>query len=684
MCGIIGVTGAENAPEVMIEALSRLEYRGYDSAGIVVFQDGGFKRVREATGTHSVDLLRKQIGELRKSLSISGIGHNRWATHGKPTQENAHPHLDCTGRIAIVHNGIVENFAELKSGLIERSHTFESETDTEVVAHLLEEEMENSDDISEALRSVFPRLRGSMALLVMSADDPSTLACVRRSNPLIIGTKGEEGFVASDIPAILGEAERYFKLEDDIVVRLNGSEILARDLSGRPVQLEEFTVNWSMERAERGGFEDFMSKEILEQPAAVRDTLAGRIDGSAVIDQLFDESRISAAELASIDKVVIIGCGSSYHAGMVARYAIERFCKIPVELDFSSEFRYRDLVLNEKTLVVAVSQSGETLDSIVALTEAAHSGAKTLSVTNIVGSSMARLSDAVLYTHAGPEICVAATKTHLAQIAALELLAAHLAVLRGSRTPELDDFVAELALVPMKLERLVAGFNEMVATASGFETFERFYFIARNMGYPVALEGALKLKEISYLPAEAFPAGELKHGPIAMIDEGSVVVAVANRTPLWEKVMSNIAEVRARGARVLVIADEGDLETIRNADVAFEVPRTHPLLTPLLAAVPLQVLAYHLARYRGNNVDRPRNLAKTVPDMQAFAHRLGKLLQLLGYRWLRKPQLGRRLGDAPRLCYHSESHQIVCIDSSSGLRRIYHNNYFTTTNSELP
>lgn len=612
MCGIIGVTGAENAPEVMIEALSRLEYRGYDSAGIVVFQDGGFKRVREATGTHSVDLLRKQIGELRKSLSISGIGHNRWATHGKPTQENAHPHLDCTGRIAIVHNGIVENFAELKSGLIERSHTFESETDTEVVAHLLEEEMENSDDISEALRSVFPRLRGSMALLVMSADDPSTLACVRRSNPLIIGTKGEEGFVASDIPAILGEAERYFKLEDDIVVRLNGSEILARDLSGRPVQLEEFAVNWSMERAERGGFEDFMSKEILEQPAAVRDTLAGRIDGSAVIDQLFDESRISAAELASIDKVVIIGCGSSYHAGMVARYAIERFCKIPVELDFSSEFRYRDLVLNEKTLVVAVSQSGETLDSIVALTEAAHSGAKTLSVTNIVGSSMARLSDAVLYTHAGPEICVAATKTHLAQIAALELLAAHLAVLRGSRTPELDDFVAELALVPMKLERLVAGFNEMVATASGFETFERFYFIARNMGYPVALEGALKLKEISYLPAEAFPAGELKHGPIAMIDEGSVVVAVANRTPLWEKVMSNIAEVRARGARVLVIADEGDLETIRNADVAFEVPRTHPLLTPLLAAVPLQVLAYHLARYRGNNVDRPRNLAKTV------------------------------------------------------------------------
>ncbi len=612
MCGIIGVTGAENAPEVMIEALSRLEYRGYDSAGIVVFQDGGFKRVREATGTHSVDLLRKQIGELRKSLSISGIGHNRWATHGKPTQENAHPHLDCTGRIAIVHNGIVENFAELKSGLIERSHTFESETDTEVVAHLLEEEMEHSDDISEALRSVFPRLRGSMALLVTSADDPSTLACVRRSNPLIIGTKGEEGFVASDIPAILGEAERYFKLEDDIVVRLNGSEILARDLSGRPVQLEEFAVNWSMERAERGGFEDFMSKEILEQPAAVRDTLAGRIDGSAVIDQLFDESRISAAELASIDKVVIIGCGSSYHAGMVARYAIERFCKIPVELDFSSEFRYRDLVLNEKTLVVAVSQSGETLDSIVALTEAAHSGAKTLSVTNIVGSSMARLSDAVLYTHAGPEICVAATKTHLAQIAALELLAAHLAVLRGSRTPELDDFVAELALVPMKLERLVAGFNEMVATASGFETFERFYFIARNMGYPVALEGALKLKEISYLPAEAFPAGELKHGPIAMIDEGSVVVAVANRTPLWEKVMSNIAEVRARGARVLVIADEGDLETIRNADVAFEVPRTHPLLTPLLAAVPLQVLAYHLARYRGNNVDRPRNLAKTV------------------------------------------------------------------------
>ncbi|NNN14405.1 MAG: glutamine--fructose-6-phosphate transaminase (isomerizing) [Acidimicrobiaceae bacterium] len=612
MCGIIGVTGAENAPEVMIEALSRLEYRGYDSAGIVVFQDGGFKRVREATGTHSVDLLRKQIGELRKSLSISGIGHNRWATHGKPTQENAHPHLDCTDRIAIVHNGIVENFAELKSGLIERSHTFESETDTEVVAHLLEEEMEHSGDISEALRSVFPRLRGSMALLVMSADDPSTLACVRRSNPLIIGTKGEEGFVASDIPAILGEAERYFKLEDDIVVRLNGSEILARDLSGRPVQLEEFTVNWSMERAERGGFEDFMSKEILEQPAAVRDTLAGRIDGSAVVDQLFDESRISAAELASIDKVVIIGCGSSYHAGMVARYAIERFCKIPVELDFSSEFRYRDLVLNEKTLVVAVSQSGETLDSIVALTEAAHSGAKTLSVTNIVGSSMARLSDAVLYTHAGPEICVAATKTHLAQIAALELLAAHLAVLRGSRTPELDEFVAELALVPMKLERLVAGFNEMVATASGFETFERFYFIARNMGYPVALEGALKLKEISYLPAEAFPAGELKHGPIAMIDEGSVVVAVANRTPLWEKVMSNIAEVRARGARVLVIADEGDLETIRNADVAFEVPRTHPLLTPLLAAVPLQVLAYHLARYRGNNVDRPRNLAKTV------------------------------------------------------------------------
>ncbi len=613
MCGIIGVSGVHDAPEVIIEALRRLEYRGYDSAGMTIYQDGMLKRVREATGTNSVELLSKHIKDFQGSDSISGLGHNRWATHGRPSQENAHPHFDCSGRVAVVHNGIVENFRELKEELLSDGHVFSSETDTEVIAHLLEVALIENGRIDLALAEVFSKLRGAMAIVAMETFRPTLLACVRRTSPLIIATSDGEGYIASDIPAILGRAKHYYQIDDGVVATVELGEISAFQLDHQAVEPREFVVTWDLSRAARDGYDDFMSKEIMEQPQAIRDTLAGRLPLWKTSGIKLDELRLEQSQLLGVNKIFMIGCGTSYHACMAARYAIESLCKIPVELDVASEFRYREPKLDPQTLVIAVSQSGETLDTIAALTEASNSGAISLVVSNVVDSSMARIADAVIYTHAGPEVCVASTKTYLAQIVALELFAIYFAKLRGTSTlEEIQTLATALADLPDKVEKLTNRFSEMVQVASKVEAFERFYFIGRNVGFPVALEGALKLKELSYLPAEGFPAGELKHGPIAMLDPSSVVVAIATRGRLWEKVMANLQEVKARGARVLLVANEGDQQTIAEGDAAFQVPKTHPLLSPVLDTIPLQVLAYHLARFRGFDVDRPRNLAKTV------------------------------------------------------------------------
>ncbi|KJF18555.1 glutamine--fructose-6-phosphate transaminase (isomerizing) [Acidithrix ferrooxidans] len=612
MCGIIAVTGQGATVEVLTSGLKRLEYRGYDSAGIVVCDENGlFSRLRVAQGKNSLDRLDSDAKESEFGSIISGIGHTRWATHGGPTLFNAHPHIDCNGTISVVHNGIVENFRELKDDLISRGHIFSSETDTEVIAHLLEESLISKGSLVEAVSSIAPIMRGAMSFVAISSTEPGVLVGFKRMAPMVIGRASNTWFIASDIPAILDRAEVFYHLEDDHLVCVTGGGAEIFNLEGDSVDLVEFPVTWSLESAEKSGFDDFMSKEILEQPGALRDTLAGRLASSGEL--ILDETTSDPDSLARINKVFIVACGTSYHAGMVAKYAIEHWTKVPVELDISSEFRYRDPVVDERTLVVAVSQSGETLDTLAALHEAKNLGAQTLAVCNVVGSSMARLADTVMYTRAGPEVGVAATKTHTAQIGALLLLALNLARTKGQLYPsEIDALYEELTLVPAKIQEVLNSWDAIGEVAKRFSGSSRFYFIGRHVGYPVALEGALKLKEISYLPAEGYPAGELKHGPIAMLDEMAVVVAIATRTRLYEKIVSNIEEVRARNSSVIIIGNPGDEGQANLGESFISVPRVHPLFAPLVDVVPLQIFAYHMARNLGMDVDRPRNLAKTV------------------------------------------------------------------------
>ncbi|NNN18393.1 MAG: glutamine--fructose-6-phosphate transaminase (isomerizing) [Acidimicrobiaceae bacterium] len=611
MCGIIGSTGEGATLNDLLEGLARLEYRGYDSAGVAVARaDGTLDRIRAVDGTASLELL----AELAKGKSegyIAGLGHTRWATHGRVTTDNAHPHFDCSGRIGVVHNGIVENFRELKSELEQTGHVFSSQTDTEVIAHLLEDYLKHGSTLKEAVTESISRLRGAMSFVALDADDPKILVATKRMAPLIAGSGSGANFVASDIPAILGKADTFYQIGNDQVVVVSPGDIKLFDLSGNSLELPEIAVEWDLEAAVKGGYPDFMSKEIFEQPAAVRDTLLGRLNSEGEI--VLDEMRLNPEELRNINKVFIVGCGTSFHAGMVAKFAIEHWTRIPVELDISSEFRYRDPVLDPQTLVIGVSQSGETLDTMAAMNEASMLSAKTLVVSNVMGSSMARAADAVLYTRAGPEIGVAATKTHTSQIAALLLLALYLAQVRHSIYPsEIADVYSEMIKLPQKIEEVLASDASIEEVAQSMVGIKRFYFIGRQVGYPVALEGALKLKEISYLPAEGYPAGELKHGPIAMIDSDAVVFGIVTRTRLWEKTISNVEEVRVRGAKIVLIANQGDSESEVLGDVIFEVPKTHPLLAPVLDVIPLQLFAYHLAVALGNDVDRPRNLAKTV------------------------------------------------------------------------
>ncbi len=608
MCGIVGIVGDKATAKAIVEGLRRLEYRGYDSAGMVLATNVGFEVKRIAQDTSSIAALSDWVNATTNSVKLSSaMGHTRWATHGVPSEMNAHPHLDCSGQFAVVHNGIVENYKEIREQLMALGHEFASETDTEVIVHLVEERYRLNNDVREAVTEAFDELVGSMAVVVMNLKEPETFYMMRRMAPLVIGTDDSSLFVASDIPALLDGVTKYFSVPEDALITgsVRHGKVVLEPL---PETLE---VEWDASKVDVGGYTDFMSKEIDEQPRALSDTLAGRVDRGGLIS--LDELNISPEELKTIHKIVIVGCGTSLHAGMVARYALEHFVRVPVEIEVSSEFRYRDPVLSPTTLVVGVSQSGETLDTMVALSEAKASGAKTMVVSNVVGSSMARMADAVLYTRAGPEISVASTKTFIAQIGALEILALYLADLKRTLFPaEVQELISKLNEVPEAVGRAISRIQEYEKTTQALLEYQRFYFIGRNVGYPVALEGALKLKEITYTPSEGYPAGELKHGPIAMIDDKAVVVAIASKSSLYEKVLANVEEVRARGAKVVIVANEAPVDSEVRGDEVFLVPRIHQLFSPMVDVVPLQVMAHYISVSRGLDPDRPRNLAKTV------------------------------------------------------------------------
>jgi glucosamine--fructose-6-phosphate aminotransferase (isomerizing) len=609
MCGIIGVVGADDALPILLEGLARLEYRGYDSAGVAIRDGDALWRARSAAGTESVAALVASC-ENAPGPSSAGIGHTRWATHGAPGEHNAHPHVDCSNDIALIHNGIIENHHELGEALRARGHRFTSVTDTEVLAHRIEELRAEGLDLEGAVRATLREVRGAFAVAVVDAHEPDVIVAARRVSPLIVGTAPGRTFLASDVPAILDRAERFFVVDDDQVITLRPSGFVAVDLDGAPVELTELAVDWDLEVAQKGGYGSFMEKEMHEQPEAIRATLLDRSRDGAIT---FDELHLTDAQLAAVDRVTLVGCGTSYHAAMVAKYAIERWARVGVDVDIASEFRYRDPVVGPGSLVIGVSQSGESIDTITALREAKSRGAMVVAVTNIVDSSMAREADAVIYTRAGLEVCVLATKTMLAQIVALELLALRLAQLRGTlATAEIGRLQGELARSADHVATVLARESAVAQVVNDVAGAHDFFFIGRNVGYPTALEGALKLKEVTYLHAEGYPAGELKHGPLAMIEPGVVVVAMVTDVELHDKLMANLAEVKSRGATVVALAHDGDEEVAAVADFVLHSPRTEPTLAPIVDIVVLQQLAYRIAVARGLNVDRPRNLAKTV------------------------------------------------------------------------
>jgi glutamine---fructose-6-phosphate transaminase (isomerizing) len=612
MCGIVGYVGGQSALDVVIAGLRRLEYRGYDSAGVAVLADGGLAAAKKAGKLAN---LEKELLEHPLPAGGTGIGHTRWATHGAPNDPNAHPHLDNAGRVAVVHNGIIENFAELRSELTERGHTLASETDTEVVAHLLAECFSAGGDLAEAMRQVCRRLEGAFTLVAACADDPDVVVGARRNSPLVVGVGDGESFLASDVAAFIAHTREAIELGQDQVVELRRDAVNVTDFDGAPAETRRYHVDWDASAAEKGGYDYFMLKEIAEQPKAVRDTLLGRIDASGALH--LDEVRIPAPVLREVDKIVVVACGTAYHAGMIAKYAIEHWTRIPCETELASEFRYRDPILDQRTLVVAISQSGETMDTLMALRHAREQGAKVLAICNTNGSTIPRESDAVLYTHAGPEVAVASTKAFLTQLVACYLVALYLGQVRGTKWgDEITAVVRELSAIGDQVENVLGTMEPVRELARGLAEQNTVLFLGRHVGYPVALEGALKLKELAYMHAEGFAAGELKHGPIALIEEGTPVVVVVpaprGRAVLHDKIVSNIQEIRARGARTIVVAEEGDESVRPYADHLIEIPRTPTLLQPLVATVPLQVFACELATARGNEVDQPRNLAKSV------------------------------------------------------------------------
>ncbi|MEH1123367.1 glutamine--fructose-6-phosphate transaminase (isomerizing) [Micromonospora sp. CPCC 206061] len=617
MCGIVGYVGGRPALGIVLEGLRRLEYRGYDSAGVAVVAADELLTEKRAG---KLAILEKALAEgdiAGIAEGTSGIGHTRWATHGGPTDRNAHPHLARDSRVAVIHNGIIENFAKLRAQLEADGVEFTSETDTECVAHLLAREMvtDGAQGLADAMRRVCRLLEGAFTLLAVSADAPGAVVGARRNSPLVVGRGVGENFLASDVSAFIEHTREAVELGQDQVVLITADGIEITDFDGEPATGRDFHIDWDASAAEKGGYDYFMLKEIAEQPQALADTLLGRLKENG--DIVLDEVRLSDQDLRDVDKIFIVACGTSYHSGMAAKYAIEHWTRIPCEVELASEFRYRDPVLDRSTLVVAISQSGETMDTLMALRHAKDQKARVLAICNTNGSTIPRESDAVLYTHAGPEIAVASTKAFLTQLVACYLVGLHLAQVRGIKyADEVAAVVEQLQRMPGKVREVLETMEPVRELARSLADAKSVLFIGRHVGYPVALEGALKLKELAYMHAEGFAAGELKHGPIALIDEGCPVVCVvpspAGRGVLHDKIVSNIQEVRARGARTIVIAEEGDTAVEPYADHLVRVPRTPTLLAPLVTTVPLQVLACEIAATRGHDVDQPRNLAKSV------------------------------------------------------------------------
>lgn len=606
MCGIVGYVGDKQAADFLLNGLAKLEYRGYDSAGIAVF-DGKNVRVEKSVGR--LASLRDKVKDDMPQGTM-GIGHTRWATHGRPSDANAHPHTDCSGDFVVVHNGIIENYLALKEELIEKGHAFKSETDTEVIAHLLEE-VYNGDFVS-SVREVLRRIEGAYALAFMSSRHPGMLIAAKQDNPLVIGLGDGENFIASDIPAIIQYTRRTYILNDGELAVLTKDSISISNRQGEPVTKKVFEVNWNAEAAEKGGYEHFMLKEIHEQPKAVRDTMSPRIakDGKSI---LMDELKWDADYLNSFNKIYIVACGTAYHAGLVGKFYIEKLARTVVEVDVASEFRYRDPIVDENTLFIAVSQSGETSDTLAAMKESKRLGAKTLALTNVVGSSIAREADQVLYTWAGPEIAVASTKAYTTQVVLFFMLALYMAQIKKSLPAErIEELVKMLQQIPTQVGLTLEDVEPIKTFAKQYGFNDDVFYIGRSLDYHVALEGALKLKEISYIHAEAYAAGELKHGTLALIVEGVPVIALATQKSVYEKTLSNIKEVKARDAVVIGIAAEGDEELEKYVDHVIRVPETDELLIPILTVVPLQLLAYFAAITRGCDVDKPRNLAKSV------------------------------------------------------------------------
>lgn len=605
MCGIVGFIGKVPAAPILLDGLSKLEYRGYDSAGIAVI-DGNSLNIKKTKGRIK-DL--SNITDDGKAVSGTlGIGHTRWATHGEPSDINSHPHSSQSGKIAVVHNGIIENYLSLKEELIEKGYTFVSQTDTEVVAHLVEYYYDG--DLLEAVEKSISRLEGSYALGIVCTDEPDRFVAVRQASPLIVGVASDATYIASDVTPLITHTRDVIYLEDNELVLADRDGVTVYNRELQPITKDISKITWNVDSAEKGGYDHFMIKEIMEQPKVIADTIGPRIkDGRITLDDI----SLTKEDLEGINRILITACGSAYHVGMVAKYVLEELTRIPVEVDLASELRYRNPIIDKKALTIVISQSGETADTKAAMEEAKRRGSRTLSIVNVVGSAIAKLSDDVLYTWAGPEISVATTKAYSAQLAVIYLFGIYAADLLGTKPKaELDEMIKELEALPEKIKGLLSCNDEMERLAKRFYQKEDIFFIGRNLDYAVALEGSLKLKEISYIHSEAYAAGELKHGTISLIDDGRLVVSVACCDALFDKLLSNTQEVKTRGAVVMAIATQGRDELKKEADEVFFIPKTHPLFTASLAVVPLQLFAYHIAKNRGCDIDKPRNLAKSV------------------------------------------------------------------------
>ena len=606
MCGIVGYIGDKQAAPFLLDGMSKLEYRGYDSAGIAVYEKGKI-RVEKCVGRLE-SLRQKLVGNV--PVGTVGIGHTRWATHGRPSDRNAHPHTDSSGDFVVVHNGIIENYMALKEALLEKGHVFLSETDSEVVAHLMEDNF--NGNFEETVKKVLGMIEGSYSLVFMCAQEPDKLICTKKDNPLVIGLGNGENFIASDIPAIIAKTRRTYIMNDGEIATVTKDAVWVQDINGMPISKKVFEVNWNAEAAEKGGFEHFMLKEIYEQPKAMRDTMTGRVaKDSSHIE--FPELNWTSEEFADINKIFIVACGTAYHAGMVGKYYFEQLARIPVEVDIASEFRYRSPIIDSNCLTIIISQSGETSDTLAALKEARRLGSRTLAVTNVVGSSIAREADQVVYTYAGPEIAVASTKAYTTQLLLMLMLSIYVGQIKGTLAAEkAKELVTGIKIIPEQIHELLENVDQLKVFATKYGNSEDVFYLGRSLDYAVALEGALKMKEISYIHAEAYAAGELKHGTLALIVEGVPVIVLATQEDVYDKTISNLQEVKARDAVVIAIALEGDDRIPKYADHVIFIPRAEKYLTPLLSVLPLQLLAYYTALTRGCDVDKPRNLAKSV------------------------------------------------------------------------